>query len=293
MSIYFNSERIVINGVIGPLARERFTGERRKIFKKYFITDDEVEALQGVLKSIDSYLEMSSQKQVKDSVAFLHDIRTSVGIVYSWCQELISKQKGGSFEEKLALADTTTLSLLKSINLLSDQLNLIDIIANPNAITYGKRYKSQIHGLILKMTRLFEPRASKRGNKIVLRGTTHAEGALFQSFQYVPLVLLDNAIKYSYPGRDIVVTISEAAKDLMVTVNSYGKLVPEEYRTSIFDKYVRGPNIVTENPHGMGMGLYLARLIARAHGSDIQYKAIQDTGEIGSNVFTVTIKKVP
>lgn len=289
--LHFSGKRLVINGVIGPLARKNFTGVRRKIYKHYRIEDQEVESLQRALKAIDDKMSLLLERQVKDSVSFLHDIRTSVGIVLTWCQELISKQAGASFEEKLISADATTLNLLHSINLLSEQLNLIDIIANPAAITYGKKHRSQIHGFILKMVKLFEPRAAKRNINIILRGSTYAEVRTYNSFQYVPLVLLENAVKYSYPSRDIVVSIYEKPNEVIVTVTSFGKLVPKEYRDVIFDKYVRGPNASIENPHGMGMGLYLARLIAQEHGSDVLYKAIPDNGDVGNNEFAVTLEK--
>jgi signal transduction histidine kinase len=228
---------------------------------------------------------------MKTSVSFLHEVRTSVGIVLSWCQELISQQPGATFEQKLSATDLTTLNLLNSINLLRDQLDLIDIFANPAAITYGKMHRSQIHGFIMKMVKLFQPRAAKRGINIVLRAFTYAEILTYDSFQYVPLVLLDNAVKYSYPNHDITVTIDERPHEVSVSVNSFGKLVPKDNRADIFDIYIRGPNASTVNPHGMGMGLYLARLITKAHGCDVIYKAIPDDGDIGNNEFTVTLQR--
>jgi signal transduction histidine kinase len=40
----------------------------------------------------------------------------------------------------------------------------------------------------------------------------------------------------------------------------------------------------------MGMGLYLARLIAKAHGSDIVYKAMPDDADEGYNEFSFLIE---
>jgi K+-sensing histidine kinase KdpD len=287
----FNNKYVVINGVIGPQTRMNFTGERWKIYKQYRIDEQEIEAIQTALNSINAYTVRLSERQVKDSVSFLHDIRTGTGIVLSWCQELISKQPGSSFEEKLAYADSTTLNLLQSINLLSEQLNLIDIIANPTAITYGKKYKSKLHGFLFKMVKLFEPVAARRNINILLRGSSYADVCTYNSFQYLPLVLLDNAIKYSHKSKDIFVTINENDSEVIIIVSSFGRIVPKEYRESIFNKYVRGPNASTENPHGMGMGLYLARLIAQAHQSNVHYRSIPDDGDIGYNEFIVTLEK--
>jgi len=213
----------------------------------------------------------------------------SVGIVLSWCQELIAKQGAGSFEDKLKNADRETANLFSSINILQEQLYLADIIANPDAITYGQKHYSQLYGFIYKMVKLFEPRAAKRGISISLRGSSVSEVLTYNSFQFVPLILLDNAVKYSYRNKEIVISINENDKKVILTVNSFGNLVPIESREKIFDKYERGTNGTTENPHGMGLGLYLASLIAKAHGTEICYECSPDNGEVGSNEFSIVM----
>ncbi|HEV7557104.1 MAG TPA: ATP-binding protein, partial [Kofleriaceae bacterium] len=45
-----------------------------------------------------------------------------------------------------------------------------------------------------------------------------------------------------------------------------GPGVPAEYREAIFDKYVRMPGAP---PGGAGLGLFISREIARAHGGNI------------------------
>ncbi len=289
--IVIEDDIIIINGLITPETRANFKGLRKETYKEYVITSEGLSQFQSQLSMLIKHVRQTANDQVKDSVAFLHDIRTSVSIVLSWCQQLIAKQQGASFEEQLEKVDKETANLFGSINLLEEQLNLADIIANYASITYGKKHKSGIHGFIFKMVKLFEPRAEKKSSKIWLYGKTNAEIQAYNSFQFIPLILLDNAVKYTYSNQEIRVELTDIDDHVLLTFKSYGKIVPHEYRDKIFEKYFRGPRAVKQNPHGMGLGLYIARLIAKAHGSDIFYKANVQSGDIGFNEFSISVHK--
>jgi two-component system, OmpR family, sensor histidine kinase KdpD len=85
--------------------------------------------------------------------------------------------------------------------------------------------------------------------------------------QMVIAHLLDNALKYSAPGRPI--SISACAKDNKVTihVSDRGPGITEDEQPRIFEKFYRGKN--DRNIKGTGMGLAIAREIIRAHGEEI------------------------
>ena len=287
----FKNNNLILNNLILWPDNKSITGKKRKLYKKYVVTDNDIEVLSIQLKSIENYIIKTSNNRVKDSISFLHDIRTSVGVVLAWSQEIIDKQDGNTFEEKHQCADIETKNLLNSINLLQEQLSLADIIANPKSIKYGNMYRSKIHGFIHKIIKLFEPLAQKKSITITLRGNTDAEVLLYNSFQFVPLILMDNAIKYSFSNKEIRIDLIEKETDIELTVSSYGKIVPPEYHTKIFDKYVRGPNVQSDYPHGMGMGLYLAKLTAEAHDTLIFYNCKIDSNTNGNNSFSIKLRK--
>jgi len=287
----FGNEYFIVNGLISQEISPNFDGTRRKAYKKYKIYPAGIAQLKNTLSKVGDFVALTASEHVKGSVAFLHDIRTSVGIVLDWCQKIISKQQGSSFEEQLERVDIETANLFGAINLLKEQLDLADIIANPASVTYGKKHKSAIHGFILKMIKLFEPRAEKKGNNIWLYGSTYAKIEAYNSFQFIPLILLDNAVKYSFPGSEIKIELFEQPDHVILRVKSYGKLVTEEYRDKIFQRYVRDPQARKNNPHGMGLGLYTARMIAKAHGTDITYSIDTQSGDEGYNQFSISVKK--
>ena len=79
--------------------------------------------------------------------------------------------------------------------------------------------------------------------------------------------LADNAVEFSAPGDLISITLSSEAQETLITVSNPGPPLPEKMRTQLFDSLVsvRDRN---RDKH-LGLGLYIARLIAEGHGGSI------------------------
>ncbi len=80
--------------------------------------------------------------------------------------------------------------------------------------------------------------------------------------------LLANAVKYSPPGSLIEVGIKKHHNRVHIAVIDHGSGINPEDADRIFQKFERGQHQNSGIP-GMGIGLYLARAIVRAHGSDL------------------------
>ena len=284
---------VVINGLlVWPANQHLFRGEQRKQLKPWVASTDEIAAFVKRVEAVESQTQSIANSHAKDSVAFLHDISTSVGIVLSWCQELIDKRPGYSFDDKIKGLDKETSNLFASINLLQEQLQLASVIVNPECITYGRQSRSRMSGLLYKMVKLFEPRAHRRGMSIKYIGSCEPDVLVFDSFQFIPLILLDNAIKYSTKGTCVNVYLDEDSDGISITVSSTGLLVPEGQRETIFKKYVRGENAEKMSQQGIGLGLYMARLIATAHHARIKYSAMpSERNNYGLNSFSIFFEK--
>ena len=83
--------------------------------------------------------------------------------------------------------------------------------------------------------------------------------------------LLDNALKYSPPDRLVSCRLEVAGGFALVSVRDRGAGIPPERRPRLFTRFGR---LVDEGSpvKGTGLGLYLSREIARAHGGDITYQ---------------------
>jgi two-component system sensor histidine kinase KdpD len=81
--------------------------------------------------------------------------------------------------------------------------------------------------------------------------------------------LLDNACKYSSPTSEINVSLQAMERGVMVRVWNGGSPIPLSERKRIFDRFFRGSNAMGVSP-GTGLGLYIARKIALAHGGTLE-----------------------
>ncbi|MFN2508413.1 MAG: sensor histidine kinase [Chthoniobacterales bacterium] len=88
---------------------------------------------------------------------------------------------------------------------------------------------------------------------------------------YITLIvqnLLENAHKYNVPGGRICVAAEEQDDFVVLTVENTGRRIPPAAREHIFERFHRGA--VGENVPGHGLGLNLARELARLHGGDLR-----------------------
>jgi two-component system heavy metal sensor histidine kinase CusS len=88
--------------------------------------------------------------------------------------------------------------------------------------------------------------------------------------------LLDNAIAHSPTGSEVRVSYAVEAAQVRVVISDDGPGVPAALRERIFEPFFRGD--AERERSGAGLGLAIAREIARAHGGDIELDAAHTGG---------------
>jgi PAS domain S-box-containing protein len=96
--------------------------------------------------------------------------------------------------------------------------------------------------------------------------------------------LLTNAIKYSPEGADVTVRVTRQGDEAHVSVADRGIGIPPEALPRLFDRFYRVTG-TARHVQGLGLGLYIARRIAEAHGGRIGVKSEPGLG----SSFTVTL----
>ena len=95
--------------------------------------------------------------------------------------------------------------------------------------------------------------------------------------------LLDNAIKYTPDQGKIHVRVAAGQGDVQVSVSDTGPGIEPDAREKIFERFYRTESSRTSP--GTGLGLSLARTIARQHGGEV---TVDSAGEAGA-VFTMRL----
>ncbi|MCY1040481.1 ATP-binding protein [Corallococcus sp. bb12-1] len=90
--------------------------------------------------------------------------------------------------------------------------------------------------------------------------------------------LLTNAIKYSPKGTPVDVRLSAVHDQAVVSVSNLGAGLAAQDAARLFDKYYRTEDGRSADGKGLGLGLYISRLIVEAHGGHIWVESEPDQG---------------
>jgi signal transduction histidine kinase len=86
--------------------------------------------------------------------------------------------------------------------------------------------------------------------------------------------LIENAVKYSNAGDEVVVSARRERGLVRVEVADHGPGIPLDQQRLIFEKFGRARN----NRPGTGLGLFIARSIAEAHGGSVDVRSVPGEG---------------
>ncbi|MBN1146420.1 MAG: cyclic nucleotide-binding domain-containing protein [Anaerolineales bacterium] len=89
--------------------------------------------------------------------------------------------------------------------------------------------------------------------------------------------ILDNAVKFSYPGGKVEVLAGEESGQVWVEVRDYGVGIPADILPRIFDRFFHIDQIEGRLYRGAGLGLSIARQVIEQHHGKIEVQS-----ELGS-----------
>ena len=103
--------------------------------------------------------------------------------------------------------------------------------------------------------------------------------------------LVGNAIKYAPEGGEVTVAGKDEGETVLLTVEDEGLGIPAPHREKIWERFHRvDDDADTRAVSGTGIGLYLVRHLAQAHGGDVWL----DWSEVGQGSrFAVRLPKRP
>jgi signal transduction histidine kinase len=100
--------------------------------------------------------------------------------------------------------------------------------------------------------------------------------------------MLSNAIKFSNKGSRIDASLSRKGNKLFLTVTDYGRGIPSDLMGSVFSRHLRQAGM-EESRHGIGLGMFMIRSAAAAHGGTVLIEKGKDAGT--KLTMTLAIRK--
>jgi two-component system phosphate regulon sensor histidine kinase PhoR len=142
-----------------------------------------------------------------------------------------------------------------------------------------KKYARESLDLTAELGRLLDthaPRVAEAG--LVLKPELPREPIVVttdrDALEQIVLNLIDNACKYAADGGEVAVAVRPREKGgAEVRVSDRGPGVPADHRERIFEKFHRVDDALTAEKTGAGLGLSIARQLARGLGGELRYSA--------------------
>lgn len=252
--------------------------------------------------------DVTSNKQIeklKDEFVSIvsHELRTPLTAIKGYTQHLIRRierrlrevrqkqQSTGSLTEPPESYDLRSLNIVQSETehlerLVSDLLDLSRVQWGELDLQYTSFYLADV---LAERVRLSQVSAEQ--NTIVLDIQAQDSRIVADQLRVGQVFgnIMDNAIKFSPPGRQVTVKLQDQANEYLISIIDQGIGVSPEYFDHIFERFYRVRNTASRQYSGIGMGLFVAKAIVEAHGGHIGFYSNQGIG----STFYFTLPRVP
>lgn len=100
--------------------------------------------------------------------------------------------------------------------------------------------------------------------------------------------ILNNAIKYSPDGSDIICRLVESGDNIVISITDNGLGIPKKALPNIFKRFYRVDKARSREQGGTGLGLAISKDVVERHGGKIWVTSIENQG----STFFVSLPKV-
>lgn len=97
--------------------------------------------------------------------------------------------------------------------------------------------------------------------------------------------LVENAIKYSPSGKDVIIRLTDTSKHLAIDIIDNGYGIKEEDIKRVFEKFFRSSSDKTKNIKGSGLGLTFVKDAVEAQGGKLTLTSVYGEGSTFSIIF--------
>ncbi len=245
------------------VAAEQITAERLDRRLPVPLVRDEIGRLSAVLNAMFDRLDVSFRQAVRFSADASHELKTPLTLLRLSIEDLLASPT-------LSQPDQAAVgALLEQTRRLSSIMEGLLLLSRADAGQLRLDFKeTNVASLVLACADDAAIMAEARGITI----ETHVPGELpgfvdAGRLTQILLNLLDNSIKYNYDAGRVRVTAESHEDELVLTVENTGPGIPATHAQQLFERFFRSePQPGTP---GHGLGLNLARELARAHRGDV------------------------
>ncbi|MFH0906684.1 MAG: ATP-binding protein [bacterium] len=214
-----------------------------------------------------------------------HQLRTPLTIIKGFLSMILEDFYG-------PVSDKVRDKIEKSLESNERLIKLVDHLLNLSRIERGKMEfnfkKISLHSIIEKCFEEFEQQAKDKGLKFIYNKFKQDEiliKADEEKIYQVIFNLIDNSIKYTKEGK-VEINLNQKGNYAVVSIKDTGIGISFEEKNYLFKKFVRGKKVSRIWTKGVGLGLYVANMIIRAHHGEI---GVESAGEDKGSEFWIKL----
>ncbi len=209
-----------------------------------------------------------------------HELRTPITVVRAYTESLVDGMVKD--EEQAQQYYARMLTECQSMERLVGDLLLLSKMQNPEFMV--EKEPVNLQQVFHDLKRTAKAMSDEKNIEIVVKQPIMPCTMLadYVRLRQMFLVIVDNAIKFSYENSQVYITMEEEGNRIRVSIRDEGVGISEEELPYIFDKFYKSK--LRQNAKGSGLGLSIARQICLKHDGTLEVESKQ--GEGTTFIFT-------
>lgn len=242
-------------------------------------TDDEFKRLIVMFNAMLERLERSFLQATRFSADAAHELKTPLAILQAQLERTLQHAHDGSTEQQEAVAQLDEIQRLKGILhklLLLSQADSGQLPLSPEPFDLAEMVKAAADDVALL--------APDRTVALRIPASLIINGDRSLIKQVIDNIV-SNAVKFGTRQGHVEFDLGPTPAGIILTLSNTGPVIPQDEHERIFERFYRADQSHGRDIEGTGLGLSLAREIARAHGGELKLKS----SDLQRTTFSLTL----
>ena len=216
-------------------------------------------------------MEEAWEKQSRFITDASHELKTPLSVINANCGVLYAG-KEDTVGSQLKWVDSIMRATDRISGLVSSMLSLVSLEDTQLEL---KCCSFDLGGIVSDAIDEIEAPSLEKG--LIIRRDIEPGIELESDREYIRKVLsilLDNAVKYTGNGGEIVVSLTRENRSALCTVKNTGEGIPAEDLPRLFDRFYRGDPARSSAISGYGLGLSIAKAISNQLGAKLTVESV-------------------
>lgn len=244
--------------------------------------EDEIGELTEAFNAMADSLQRTEQQRREFIANISHELKTPMTTIAGYADGILDGVISPEEERQyLSIISTESRRLSRLVRRMLDvsQLQSLDLIQQKKAFDLSESMRRVLVSMEKKIT--------GRGLDVEVEIPEEAVMVMGDNDLLTQVVynLLENAAKFAARDSTLFLGLEKRGEKAVVTVRNTGPTIPPEELPLLFERFHKSDRSRSEDPDGVGLGLYIVRTILEQHREKITV-----TSQDGVTAFTFTVQ---